>query len=344
MNKEQLVWTAKKLGLAIDGTIPELERRIAIYNTAEDAKIIAEHDPDAARIMNLVAPLKHQLAARAELADVDDATTNDYYVEEKYDGMRAWLIIDGARKYIYSRHYTKDMRLNNIANINNVSLGNIPHLELTILDVELYVSNASISRHDRLGLSIAAFSTYSEVTKKARPIVLDALMINHVDVSYLSYAERRERMTQAGLQQNMSPQFSGNVHDIFDKITIDEKGEGLVLKQKDCQYLQGQRAGWHKLKVGYADGNNDYSVIITGMADRGRGRNLGLVGSVTVSDMNGQPLGEVGTFTDYVRQQLTDESTGLLKPWLIGKQIEVRAMELTRDKKLRHASFVRFLT
>ena len=80
------------------------------------------------------------------------------------------------------------------------------------------------------------------------------------------------------------------------------------------------------------------------MGDRGKGRNAGMVGSVTISDYAGNPLGEVGNFTDYIRGQLTDEATGLLKPRLIGKQIEVTAMEITRYGKLRHAAFKRFLS
>ena len=344
MNKAQLEWMAKSLGLHTQGTIPELEKRIAVYNTLKDAAIIANSNAHAAMVMNRVVALRHQLAMRAELKDVDESTTKDFAIEEKLDGMRAWLVTDGEKKYAFSRHYTKDLRLNAIANIKNVDLnGFTSNMSLSIFDVELYVNNPRISRHDRLGLSIAAFSTYVEVKQKARPVILDAVMLNGLDISKYTYEERRYMMAMQGVGHFLSPQFQLSVHDAFDLIVNDNHGEGLVLKQKDAPYLFGERAAWYKFKAGYANGRNEYTVIITGMGDRGKNRNAGKVGSVTVSDEHGQPLGEVGTFDDYTRDQLTNAETGLLKPWLIGKRIEVVAMELTRDKKLRHAAFKRFL-
>jgi len=344
MNKNQLIWIAESLNLPTHGTIPALEQRIAIANTKSDAELIADRDPHAAMVMNTIVHMRHQLALRAELKDVDEDTSNDFFIEEKFDGMRAWLIVDGQKKYCYSRHYTKDIRLNAISNINNIDLCYIPEtLGFSIFDVELYVNDSSVSRHDRLGLSIASFSTIGQVRKRAKPIILDCVMLNGQDISKRSYAERRELMQKASLQGSMSQQFAVSVHEAFDCIVNEQQGEGLVVKQKDSPYLFGERAAWYKFKTGYSNGRNEYTVLITGMGDRGRGRNAGKVGSITISDLNGQPLGEVGTFDDYTRSQLTDETTGLLKPRLIGRTIEVRAMELTRDNKLRHAAFVRFL-
>lgn len=345
MSKESLVWAAKSLGLDTSGTIPELTRRIVIENTKRSAAIVRLSDPDAADVSLAVAPLSHQLAMRATLADTDADTARDYYIEEKIDGMRIWLVCYKKRNYVYSRHAQKDLELNAINNIVNVDLDCFPAFdELSIFDAELYVADPSVSRHDRLGLSIAAFATIGRAKKRAKPVIFDVITLNGLDVSNLAYARRRELMQESGVGRYMNFQLKSSVDDAFTHIVVDCKGEGLVLKQKDCPYLFGERKGWYKLKTGYADGSNEYNAIITGMGDKGKGRNEGMVGSVTISDYDGNPLGEVGNFTDYIRQQLTDETTGLLKSRLIGKQIEVRAMELTRDGKLRHAAFKQFLS
>lgn len=345
MGKDNLIWKAKSLGLDTSGTAPELEQRIAIENTKADADILRLTDPDAAEVSMAVVKLRHQLAARATFADIEPDTAKDYFVEEKLDGMRVWLALYNQRAFVYSRHYTKDLRLNAISNINNVNLDAFIGFQgLCVFDAELYIADSRVSRHDRLGLAIAAFSSHGQV-KRATPVVFDVVTFNWRNVgAELSYAQRRELMQAAGIGRYLNTQFDGDIHAIFDHVVIDEKGEGLVLKQKDCPYLYGERKGWYKLKTGYADGLNEYNAIITGMGDRGKGRNAGMVGSVTISDYAGNPLGEVGNFTDYIRGQLTDEATGLLKPRLIGKQIEVTAMEITRDGKLRHAAFKRFLS
>ena len=344
MNKAGLIWCAKGLGLDTSGTAPEIEQRIAVENTRRDAEIVRISDPVMADVLVAIAPLRHQLADRATLADIEPDTARDYYAEEKLDGMRIWLVGYRHRYFVFSRNYTVDIRLNAITNIANINLDGFPSFdEMTIFDAEYYVDNKDTSRHDRLGKAIGAFASIGRVSQRPKPVIFDVIMLNGIDVSGAEYGHRRDMLSNAGVNAFMNLCLVGSVPEIFDYV-VASGGEGLVLKQKDCEYLFGQRKGWYKLKTGYADGANEYSAVITGMGDKGRGRNAGLVGSVAISDMHGNPLGEVGNFDDYTRRQLTDETTGLLKERLIGKVIEVRAMELTRDGKLRHAAFKRFLT
>lgn len=345
MRKENLIWIARSLGLDTSGTVPEIERRVVIANTLADNAIIKLSDPDLAYVSSIIATLRHQLAARATFADLEPDVAKDYVFEEKLDGMRVWLVGYKQRAYVFSRHATKDLRLNKIGNIQNVFLDNFPWDTLgglCIFDAELYIDDFSMCRQDRLGKAISAFSSIGRVAKRAKPVIIDVIMLNDKDVANEPYVVRRELLLDHCLSSFTNDQLVGDVHEIFDRVVVDQGGEGLVLKQKDCPYLFGERAGWHKLKVGYADGANEYDAIITGMGDRGKNKNLGLVGSVTISDVYGNPLGELGSFTDAVRRQLTGPS-GLLKAEYVGKKIEVVAMELTRDGKLRHAAFKRFI-
>lgn len=347
MSKSKLVWLAKSLNLDSSGTIPDLQRRIAIYNTKQDCLMMPDSEANTVQAMLAVASLRHQLAKRVsfdELFELTDNVTKNYYVEEKYDGMRAWLVMIGAEAFVFSRHYTKDLRLNSIANIKNIDLSGLPiHKDMSILDVELYVTDPSIARLEKLGLTIGAFAAHEERQFKVRPIILDAVLVSGMAIASRSNVERTEILHSKGYKPFMAERYQIDVRTCFEHIVYKQDGEGLVLKQKRSRYAFGERRGWLKLKAGYADGANEYDVLITGMGDRGTGRNTGLVGSVTICDLEGQPLGEVGTFTDAVRRELTDTTTGLLKVEYIGKKIEVRAMELTRENKLRHASFIRFL-
>ena len=126
MNKAGLIWCAKGLGLDTSGTAPEIEQRIAVENTPRDAEIVRISDPVMADVLVAIAPLRHQLADRATLADIEPDTARDYYAEEKLDGMRIWLVGYRHRYFVFSRNYTVDIRLNAITNIANINLDGFP--------------------------------------------------------------------------------------------------------------------------------------------------------------------------------------------------------------------------
>lgn len=344
MTKAQLVWLAKSHNLDATGTIPVLERRIAMHNTLRDCELMPDNHKSLAEVMVHVSGLRHQLAKRLALDEIDSSKVKDYYVEEKFDGMRAWLVSYKFEFFAFSRNYTKDLRLNSIANIENIDLTGFPKTEeMSIFDVELYVEHSGIHRLERLGFSVAAFTTHSATKFKVKPIVLDVVKLNGVDVSKLLNVERTEALQRAGLATFTAPRYEGDINALFTNFVHYENKEGLVLKHAYSPYLFGKRDAWYKLKAGYADGANEYTVVIAGMGDKGSGRNAGLVGSIVVNSLDGAPYGEVGTFTDDVRRKLTDLETGTLRKELIGQKIEVKAMELTVDSKLRHPAFIRFL-
>lgn len=102
---------------------------------------------------------------------------------------------------------------------------------------------------------------------------------------------------------------------------LSEGLEGLVLRDSS-----GSR--WLRVKP-----SETHDVRITGYLE-GRGKHLGRCGALLT------PMGKVGTgLTDALREELAALHA---KGELIGRMIEVEAMEITATGKFRHPRFIRF--
>lgn len=101
--------------------------------------------------------------------------------------------------------------------------------------------------------------------------------------------------------------------------------EGWVLKQANM-------SGWYKLKE-----ERTIDLVVTGTKD-GKGKNLGLVGSLLCSLADGREVANVSGMTDEERVDMSmlDEDE------LIGKVVEVKYQYVGDGGRLRHPVFVRF--
>ncbi len=97
--------------------------------------------------------------------------------------------------------------------------------------------------------------------------------------------------------------------------------EGYVLKTS-----QWNLGSWFKVKP-----TRTFDLVVTSVVD-GKGRNEGKIGSLCVSTRDGVEVGKAGGLSDEMRER--DD--------LIGRVVEIRAQDVTKDGRLKFARLVRF--
>jgi ATP-dependent DNA ligase len=134
---------------------------------------------------------------------------------------------------------------------------------------------------------------------------------------------------------------------------LSKGGEGIMLKNLDALYYPDKRPSnvWYKVKkidsvdakiVGAAPPEMYYRDPKTAKADETRVTKpwqMGWFGAL-VYELEDGTQGTVSGFDDAEKQKMSDSKHGI-KPEYIGRYMELKFMEKTKDKKLRHPRFIR---
>ncbi|XP_038710852.1 DNA ligase 4 isoform X2 [Tripterygium wilfordii] len=266
-----------------------------LFNVTCDLKLVCEklRDPNQRhkrQDIEVGKAVRPQLATR-----VGDATTawkklqgKEVVVECKFDGDRIQIHKNGAEIHYYSRnfldHSEYDHAMSNIIEQNVL-------IDRCILDGEMLVWDTSMN-------CFAEFGSNQETAKAARDgfdsdrqlcyIAFDILYVGDTSVIHQSLKERHELLRKVvkplkgrldillpddGLNTSRPPGepcwslIAYDVNDVerFFKETVENRDEGIVLKDLGSRWDPGDRGGkWLKLKPDYIRAGSDLDVLIIG--------------------------------------------------------------------------------
>src|SRR6056297_1805801 len=196
-------------------------------------------------------PLSFMLASPVESRAVDDLT--QYVAEEKFDGMRAQVHVDGKKVRIFSRD------LNDITHTfpDVVSFFSDKNLPPAVFDGEICVyENETIQPFQLLQKRMGVKKPGKKVLDKYPSLFIsyDLLYADGAPIFDLPLSERRDKL-QGICDEYRVPvtaQFRVNTFDELDKrfnLALKHGNEGLMLKKTDSPYEYGQRRkSWLKVK------------------------------------------------------------------------------------------------
>lgn len=158
-----------------------------------------------------------------------------------------------------------------------------------------------------------------ERTRKSRQAILMLLMIQYQD-------ERLKIAKFANVH---------NIHELqtFYKSALDNGEEGIVIKELDSKYVYGSRKGWYKVKPFH---ENTFKVI--GL-NYGTGQNYNSVGSIVVTDKEGNIKSKVGSGLDDVSREyfngfMDEYNNKINKPEIY---VDIKYQEVSCNKKGEHS-------
>lgn len=296
--------------------------------------------------------------------------SEDYYVEQKRDGLRAIIDFDGSGK---PRAYSRNVSVKTYSPSDLTKalfwIPTVPELANTALDGEVVSSVAEIdtSPFTKGGkgtktknvLQVAVALTGMANTKEAqealgmplRFVVYDIVTFAGEDMSDKPYTVRRDAMAAAMRplsaatdKVELNATTNKNKRTYFDEI-IERGGEGVVMKHKDLTYQQGKRpsGGW-KVKA-----KDELDAVVTAALPPQSGAHLaeGLVGGFEVSakDINSGQWIPVASFSSLdlatrreVSEQNPDGTYKGIKPGVIGEWIyEVEFRGWSKNYRMMHA-------
>ncbi|OAY80518.1 DNA ligase 4 [Ananas comosus] len=263
-----------------------------LFNVTCDLKLVCEKLRDRSQRhkrqdIEVGKPVRPQLAMRLHGKNV--------IVECKFDGDRIQIHKNGEEIHFFSRNFLDHPEY--APGMSKIIMQNIL-VDRCILDGEMLVWDTSTNR-------FAEFGSNQEIAKAAREgmesdrqinkdIAFDILYAGDTSVIHQSLAERLELLQKVvkplkgqldilipnGGLNDHRPQgepcwsiIAHNVEDVekFFKETIENRDEGIVLKDLDSKWEPSDRSGkWLKLKPDYIHAGSDLDVLIivgTGLSD-----------------------------------------------------------------------------
>ena len=280
-------------------------------------------------------------------ATLADDLEKDYYVgEPKIDGSRYVLYLGtGVDPYerrpgntllsrrvssVDEKHVDKS---DNVPHITNPEIGPYIGLEGTTLDGEMFKTDFPTTA-GIMGSGPALAVEKQKTSGWITYYVFDCMVFRGIDIRGKSLAERRKVAAHVVKTMNnpnvkLVPQWGDNFGEHFNAM-VAVGGEGLVIKDTRLGY----GIGWAKMKKTF-----DVSCVISGFKP-GNGKYESSLGAMTLSVYENGKLLEVGYcsgFDDKLRQKMAENPGDF-----IGKVVDVFAHELTKDKRIRHATWHRF--
>ncbi|KAJ3693458.1 hypothetical protein LUZ60_008938 [Juncus effusus] len=266
-----------------------------LFNVTCDLKLVSEklNDPSQRHKRKDIEVGK---AVRAQLAmRISDASAawkklhgKPLVAECKFDGDRIQIHKNGDQINFFSRNYIDHQEY--VPAMSNIIKQNIL-LEKCILDGEMLVWDTTANR-------FADFGSNQEIAKAAKEgfesdrqlcyVAFDILYAGDTSVMHQSLAERQGLLHKfvkpikgqfeilipsGGLNENRLPGepcwsiIANSQEDIekFFKETIENRDEGIVLKDLNSKWEPGDRSGkWLKLKPDYIHAGSDLDVLIIG--------------------------------------------------------------------------------
>ncbi|VAH35971.1 putative DNA ligase 4 [Triticum dicoccoides] len=286
--------------------------------------------------------------------------------ECKFDGDRIQIHKNGEEIHFFSRTFLDHSEYT--SGMSKFIKENIL-VDRCILDGEMLVWDTALNRFAEFGSNqeiAKAASEGLETNRQLCYIAFDILYSGDTSVIHQSLSERHEILRKVvkplkgrleilvptgGLNTHRPPDepcwsiFAPNIEDVekFFKETVENRDEGIVLKDLDSKWEPGDRTGkWLKLKPDYIHAGADLDVIIIG-GYYGSGRRGGevaqfLVGLAVSSDDNSHPK----RFLSFCRvgTGLSDEELATLvaklKPHFSGTPKKTpRFYEVTNNSKER---------
>jgi DNA ligase-1 len=289
------------IAAAFERPIEAVRRALMLVGEPGEATLLAREDRLGEAALHLGRPIRFMLAT--PVADADEVMRrvgDEAWIEDKYDGIRAQLHLDGANP---PRLFSRD--LNDIGGAFPevvAAAGGLDHR--LVIDGELvpYRSGSELdfaSLQTRLGRVNPSAELLAQV-----PVVLVAFDLLHLDGSDLlktPLRERRAALEALGLPERTGERFltshlatarsADEVEAKFDDAR-ERRNEGLMVKDPGSAYQPGRRGlGWLKLKKALAT----LDCVVVGV-EWGHGKRRGVLSDYTfaVRAPDGEALLTIG--------------------------------------------------
>ena len=283
----------------------------------------------------------------------------NWIVEQKLDGARMKFHIteDGIRldsRRISDADYMYKERTANFPHFSQFSVEKLKPFIGSVFDGEIFmpvksINTGAVVTDGYLNSTVAVTNSSPEVSRKIQQNYQPCIFyIFDVCNLYKKYAYRLKfirdfyshvSQTEIGEYIKMPLFAVDNKQQFFERM-ISEDEEGIIFKHSGGLYEQGKRSIYqYKLKKFHTA-----DCFITGFIP-GCNSNEGMVGSLVVSVMKDREIVEIGAvsgFTDKLRRDISYPSSGRLKSEYYGRVVSVRYQELTKTKRLRHATLFRW--
>ena len=288
--------------------------------------------------MRLFHPLKFMLATPAsDLADIARTMPGEFFVEDKFDGIRAQAHVQNQRVAIYSR--TLDEISQRFPELPE-PLARFP--TDVILDGEIISARGEeilpfSDLQKRLGRK-----TVSEELLKSTPVVFvawdllyatervlinDPLEMRRAKLEELIHAASTGGHNFGTLRLSQTKRFadSSALDDEFDAARA-RGNEGLMIKDPNSLYTPGRRGkSWLKLKKELAT----LDVVVTAV-EYGHGKRIGVLSDYTFAVWDGEKLVNIGK----AYSGLTDAEIADMTKWFLEHTIDDQGMRLIVEPKI----------
>ena len=273
-------------------------------------------------------PYPFYLAYAVEGNVEDLGSVTDWYVEHKWDGIRAQLIVRNRQIFIWSRG--EELVTDKYPELHQL-IDFLP--DGTVLDGELLpYPNGEIGTFNQMQTRIGRKKVSKALMEKI-PIIIkayDLLESEGRDIRNLSYSKRREHLEAMllplfdfpALPIALSPNMQFNS---WEEVALERersrelRSEGLMLKREDSPYEVGRKKGnWWKWKV---DPLTIDAVLTYAMRGHGRRSNLFTDYTFALWDTNEDGKRELVTFAK-AYSGLTDAEFRKIDSWIKKNTVE----------------------
>ena len=276
----------------------------------------------SARLWALMALLWVAVSAQAQTPEMilakilpEKVDVRDYWVSEKYDGVRGYW--DGKQRRMYSRNGT-------IIALPRDFAAQLPNISL---DGELWIGRGQF---ERVVSVVRDAKPDDSAWKKVKYMVFELPDPQNQYGDFTQRMARIERITQHINAPNIQAVKQWRVRDRAELLrqldTITQAGgEGLMLHLASAPYQTGRSDALYKLKL-----RQDAEATVIGYV-AGTGKYAGKVGSLRVRTENGREFNVGGGLNDALRAQ----------PPAIGSVITYQFNGLTKKGQPRFPRFLR---
>lgn len=213
--------------------------------------VLAKHNRLDEALFNLFHPLSFMLASPIESRSVKNLS--DYVAEEKFDGMRAQIHVDGNQVAVFSRD------LNDITRSfpDLVAFFQQRLLEPTVFDGEICVFKDNVILPFQLLQKRMGIKKPSRKILEKYPVLFvayDLLFADGKPTFDLTLTQRRKKLEQIASIHRLPVTTQFEISDFeeldqFFERALKHGNEGLMLKHKKSRYEYGQRKkSWLKVK------------------------------------------------------------------------------------------------
>jgi bifunctional non-homologous end joining protein LigD len=326
------------------------------YRRASSLQYVVDRKKLAAKPRKAAFPYGKPRKIEAMLAEEgrrEDIAKPEYHEQRKYDGTRTFIIKDGDRVVMRGRSW-----INDYAPLFPEIVAEVRKLPVhsAVLDSELTFFKAGTDK-DVFITALARPETKKGYTAKA--MVFDVLFAGDESLKNVPFKERMktlekivpERLQHVDVVETVTKDKEG----YYRAITRKAQGEGVVLKERNSPYREGERTfEWLKVKnfksdeavvVGYTEGKGQRESALGSLvlAQRDREGNWRLVGKT--SGFSNEEMLKFKRRIDRMKvakSPLVGEQPEGVKAWCRPKMVvEVKYYERTPSGVFRFPDFIR---